>query len=996
MSRRLSMLIVLLLALPSAAAGQYFGQNKVQYERFDFQVMRTPHFDIYYYPEERAAVEQAARMAEQWRARLGDFLDHELSGRQPLILYASQPHFGQTRVIEGLIGEGTGGVTEFLKRRMVMPFASTLGETSHVLGHEMVHAFQFDLGGQGALGLPLWFVEGMAEYLTLGAEDAHTAMWLRDLTREEDLPGFDDLDHPRYFPYRFGHAAWAYLASRFGERVVPSAFIEASRNGDAIGAIEAVTGVGIDELSAGWHAAIRERHGPTSYEPPGRALIANEGERGGSLNVAPALSPDGKWLAYLSERSLFSIDLYLAHAATGRVVRRLTRTATDPHFESLQFVASAGAWDAESRRFAFTAVSGGKATLTIVDVNQDETREWQIEAADEAWHPTWSPDGRSIAFAGLEGGVSDLFVFDLASGQARRLTNDAYADLQPAWSPSGGSIAFVTDRFSSELARLAFGAMQLGVLTVATGAIERLPAFDQGKMINPQWSGDGTALFAVADPDGVSNAYWLDLRTNRWSRITAVGTGVTGITALSPALSFAPGANRLAYSVFTEGGYEIRVMENPASSTAAPRPVDTRARASVLFDEARTSTADAPMRPVVPAGAAQSFPTEPYRADLSLDYAGASTSVGGGYGQYGAFGAGGIGLQFSDLLGNHTLGVVAQVNGGVQDIGGQVTYLNRESRWNWGGGAMVLPYVTGQFAQSLSSANGQPVLLEEEYLFRQTDAQVRGVAAYPFNRALRFEVQGGGRRLWFSEELTTRAFAYNTGEFLGESVEELEAPESLTLAEAAAALVYDQSVFGPTSPITGQRYRFEVTPTFGSLRFTNLTFDFRRYFVPARPFTLAFRALHLGRYGADAEDLRLSPLFVGYPSLVRGYDVGTFDANDCGADPLGGCPVYDNLIGSRLLVGNLELRFPLLGAFSGNFHYGPLPLEGFLFADSGVAWTSEVSPDFAGGTRPLVSSYGAGVRFNAFGYAVMELSMARPQDRPGKGWVFGFNLIPGF
>ena len=243
------------LIAPAAAATQSFGQNKVQYERFEFQVMRTPNFDIYHYPEERAAVAHAARLAEYWRTRLTAVLGLPLSGRQPLVLYASQPHFSQTQVVDGLIGEGTGGVTDFLQRRMVLPFASSLGETSHVLGHEMVHAFQFDLGGEGAPALPLWFVEGMAEYLSLGPNHVTTAMWMR--SELDDLPTFTDLDNPRYFPYRFGHAAWAFLAERFGERVVGSAFLAAVELNSAIRGIEAATGADIDTLSAAWHASLR-------------------------------------------------------------------------------------------------------------------------------------------------------------------------------------------------------------------------------------------------------------------------------------------------------------------------------------------------------------------------------------------------------------------------------------------------------------------------------------------------------------------------------------------------------------------------------------------------------------------------------------------------------------------------------------------------------------------------------------------------------------------
>ena len=146
-------------SLPASA--QYFGQNKVQYRTFDFKVLKTDRFDIYYYPEEEAAARDVARMAERWYARLSRVLGHQLSSRQPLILYASHPHFEQTNVIEGQLGEGTGGVTESLKRRIVMPVGGGPAETDHVLGHELVHAFQYDILGNN-LNLPLWFIECMA------------------------------------------------------------------------------------------------------------------------------------------------------------------------------------------------------------------------------------------------------------------------------------------------------------------------------------------------------------------------------------------------------------------------------------------------------------------------------------------------------------------------------------------------------------------------------------------------------------------------------------------------------------------------------------------------------------------------------------------------------------------------------------------------------------------------------------------------------------------
>src|SRR5215211_970856 len=208
-TRLASLAVLLTLTSPviARAQGGYFGQNKVQYKNFDFKVLKTDHFDIYYYPEEEAAARIASRLAERWYVRLSQLLTHELRGRQALILYASGPHFRQTNAIEGELGEGTGGVTEAYKRRIILPFAGPLESTDHVLGHELVHAFQYDItntnansGANSALSLPLCFIEGMAEYLSIGPVDPNTAMWMREAARREKLPAIKDLEDPEYFP----------------------------------------------------------------------------------------------------------------------------------------------------------------------------------------------------------------------------------------------------------------------------------------------------------------------------------------------------------------------------------------------------------------------------------------------------------------------------------------------------------------------------------------------------------------------------------------------------------------------------------------------------------------------------------------------------------------------------------------------------------------------------------------------------------------------------
>ena len=245
------------------------------------------------------------------------------------------------------------------------------------------------------------------------------------------------------------------------------------------------------------------------------------------------------------------------------------------------------------------------------------------------------------------------------------------------------------------------------------------------------------------------------------------------------------------------------------------------------------------------------------------------------------------------------------------------------------------------------------------------------------------------------EDLTTRTFDLSSGQQLTEDKQTLASEPTVNFGQVGSALVYDTSIFGVTSPIRGSRYRFEVSQSAGDLTYSGVLADARTYVMPLRPYTLAFRGLYYGRYGADSNDGRLPTLYLGYPGLVRGYDSGSFQSFECGLHPDGSCPVFDRLIGSRVAIANAELRFPPWAAFGGSGFYGPLPVELALFTDAGVAWGTNTLT-FAQASKDPVVSVGAAARVNVFGFAVAEIDYVRPLDRPGRGWLWQFNLRPGF
>ena len=989
---RLTVAAALVLCVTSGAGAQYFGRNKVQYDRDNVRVFATDHFDVYYAGEDAAAAQIAGRLAERWYARLSRVFDHTLRGRQPLVLYGSHRRFEQTNVHGGLIDESTGGFTDSRKRRIVLPFAASLAETDHVLGHEIVHAFQFDIADQHRSGLmvPLWFVEGMAEYLTLGPDDRQTAMWMRDAVRSGSLPPIEALSSAKYFPYRWGAALWAHLAGRFGADL-PARALRAKR--DVRRRLLALTGEPLDRLTGTWHASLREKHGSSGETDRTNTPILTGRAGGGRLNLAASLSPDGRRVMFLSERDQFSIDLYLADAGTGRIIRKLLTTAASAEFESLQYLHSAGAWDATGSRFALATVRRGRPSLLLLDVDGARpAREIALPQVDEVYSPTWSPDGDSLAVAAMKGGMTDLYIVSVATGVARQLTRDAYADLQPAWSPDGRTIAFTTDRFTTNLARLSFGVYRVALLDVGSGTISPAQGPPDVNQLDPAWGPGGTTLYFVSDPDGVGNVFRMELPGGVARRITNVSTAVSGVTRVSPMLSVASAAGTLAYNVFRDGGYEIHRIE--AGDVRGEALIATAAPASVPPD----LPFDGGIEPVPPLPSLATPPRAApgrYRPRLSLEGIGSPYLSAGG-GPIGGYVAGGASLLFGDLLGDQQLLTALHVSSHLDESAVAALYVNRASRWNWGVTLEQTPELRLRTTGIQVRPDDERLLTRERDRLLWTNRELGGFVAYPFSRSRRIEFTLSGRQIGFERERLTETVSTATGRIVERDTQPLATEPSLGMADAGIALVGDTAVFGATGPILGARSRVQGATTVGGLKYTRLLADYRRYFMPVRPYTVAVRVVHSGRYGPDASDFRLRDAYVGSSALVRGYGVSSVARAECRGGA-GDCPALNTLIANRLAAVKLELRVPVWSTItsSSRIRYGPLPMDVFAFFDAGAGWGGEQRFGPGGVDGKIVRSTGAGVRANVFGL-IFEAAAVRPLDLEGAGWSMSFNLRPGF
>jgi Tol biopolymer transport system component len=1080
----------LLAASRAGAQNSYFGQNQVQYQKFEWRVKKSDHFDVHYYKgmEEGAII--AARMAERSYARLSRIMGYTFKERKPIIMFASRGDFAQNNVT-GDLGEQTGGVTDASHQRNMFFFGQDLAEVEHVLTHEMVHQFQYDIIFRGRTGTglqnmtvtqpPYWFAEGMAEYLSIGPDHPATDAIIRDAALNGNIPSVQKMtDRPDlYFPYRYGESFWRYIGQRWGDEIIGEIMLATPTLGIER-AFKRHTGFDLDELGDEWRDAMQTKYLPAiaNLERPRKIAqpLLNARKTGGiiPIYVAPALSPDGRQIAYISTGSLLRaevfLDLYLADATNGKRLKRLTNSTLNPEFEELRTVYSQSAFSPDGRHLAFTAYRKGKDVLDIVDVKSQEIERRLDTPLSQMVGPSWSPDGKRIVFSGAEHGFSNLYMIDADGRNLRQLTSGKESGLQPSWSPDGRQVAFVSDRGQgTNLELLKFGKWKINLLDLETNAITVIPGQD-GKNLNPMWAPDGKSVAFISDRTGIPQVFLYDFETKEHYQLTKFIGGVQSLTENSPAMTWARQADKLAFVYFDNGDHTVWSISNPrqlkhdpyrtpaqtvAAAAAAAAAVDAAAqRATQAPPTPATQAADAAAQVArlarealqakdttngrrqsvyrTPSGlrtssdlpapgtpgaqspvsvaalldsAALALPPEtaikdePYHPSLRAEYI-SRPSVGYAQDNYGKGVYGGTAIVLGDLIGNRQLVLAGSINGRLEEAQVFTQYSNFGNRLNYTIGLTQQPifYFGGGSTQDLG--NGQ--FIQFQSLDRLIVRQASYAGLYPINRFNRFEVGASFINVDRSREYISRGIDYNAGYATGYYVDSIRGLGSLNYGVPTVAYVSDNALFNSTGPFYGHRYRMQVSPYVGKQGFMNYLADLRRY--DAVIFSLLTFATRFYADISDGPGEQVLQKYIGYPDYIHGYDRENY-TNSCDAASGANCvQAATQLLGTRVMVANAELRFPLIRRFDlGVIPIALPPIDGHIFYDAGMAWTAGQSisltrPDNYDLTKqryPL-RSYGYGVRMNLFNIAILRWDYSVPRDSFNKKGYWWFSLGPSF
>lgn len=1048
-------LLALSCAWPQRAHAQYFGQNKVQYKTFDFKVISSPHFDVYFYEGEDSLALRVLDLAEKANLKLKVDLGHVLERKVPIILYASHNDFQQTNVILEDIGGSTGGFTEVLRNRVVLPFPGSYEELRHVVVHELTHAYMFDMlygGGianavsrRGYFNIPLWFAEGLAEWESLGW-DANAEMFVRDGTISGYLPPLEYGDG--YLVYKQGQAAMRYMAERFGPDRLRDLLQKMKFHRSFDRAFEASLGTTTIHFNQDLNEWLKRTYWPlvrdkSSPEIFARRLTDHRHDRS-NLNLGAAISPAGDRIAYFTDRKQFT-DVFVMSAIDGQVLKRLVRGERNVSFEALPSFRTALTWSPDGKHVALVGQSKTRDVLYVLDAAKgDIVRRVHLDL-DAVSYPAWSTKGEDIALVGMKNGRSDLYLLG-TDNKLRRLTDDAWDERQPSWAPDGKHIVFSSDRarpvvLTPEKHLHGYGDYGIFELDVASGTVRQV-LDTSGEDSDPVWSPDGKRLAFVSDRGGSQNLYLYDTTDSSFLQLTDLVGGVFS-------LSWSRDVDRLVFSALNEGGWDVFESKESLGQDSVVARLKRERRTSLRDAVAMNETVPLATAPPLTGGLGALAPSWPdttveprtLLADKPIHTHTPSDSLltenerEHGY----TFGAGSpnggnwnaqrdslppVGLvpvidsthaeqPFAlpeSLLTQKPGPYKAQFS--ADFAGGGFQY---NSGFGFAGSTQLsisdflgdrrLQVGADIFSSSLREMN---LLALYSYLPKRTDY---GVGAYHFNNYFFSTITALGER--FSQP---RYFNDETFGLLGTASYPFDRFHRVDLAFTQMMVnrtFFDISPDGLTTTITGRERRLVTAPS-ATLVHDNTVYGYYGPVSGVRSFVNFSPALPVFENSLQYESLiadyrRYFNLGAEYQFAVRGMVASSF-GQDAQAFQIGGASTVRGypdfaLQGTRIAFTNFELRFPFVNALG---LVGPIPLgffnlRGVAFADNAVAlndfhtfrWTYE-GIDGKRRLEDLHFSFGGGVR-SVIAFLIVKVDVAwRTNFHETSSPIYHFSLGPEF
>jgi len=681
--KSLAFALVLIIWLPTRAPTQYpFGHSKVVYSRKDWKVLQTPHLDIYHYTSERNLVAHVAPDLEKTYLEYSEFFALEFEERVPVVLFSSHYDFQQTNIIPSLISEYTGGFTDIIRGRIAVPFTGSYSYFLHVIRHEMVHAFMLekirrvmsDNHKYNSVPPPLWFIEGMAEYVANPEADTQSDMYIRDALMHGKLLDLINIwrIEGSFMMYKEGEAVLRYIANNFG----PEAITEILENwwvSDNFSIVLKKTiNMDLKELSDAFMRSIKRRHYPAILDARFATDVAKQLTRPRTFHNRPVYGPDknGKNSVYTlyAEDGVINIGSIVPRENKQPKDKNLVRGGRSATIESIPAFRSK--IETAGDTLIFVAKSHGRDRVFFWNLTRrKKISSFSFDGLNMISSPTISPRRDRLVFSAIDTtGMLDLYLYHLPDGPLDRLTHDFHIEDDPDFHPVKDLVLFSSDRNCQNRKNH----RSLCIYDLSNRRITRLTDGEHADTY-PEWAPDGRSFLFTSDRDGKFDIY--SYRDHMVTRQTHVLGGVS-------AASFAPSGDKFVSTGYYNGEFHIFEFDL-RSSRSKPEP------STVTVDSIQTdwiSSTDFP------------YLAKEYELKFGLDFIGAGLALDPDFGELGNGGQ----LAFTDLLGNHQIYVFfGNSSEGVDDFWRRMNvgfnYINISHRLNYSIGVFHLNTYFGDF-----------------------------------------------------------------------------------------------------------------------------------------------------------------------------------------------------------------------------------------------------------------------------------------------------------
>ncbi len=558
-----------------------FGKNKVQYTDFTWSAVKTPHFLIHFHQNEKKLTSITPYWLERAYSVLSEEFRFNCKDRIPVIVYGSTDLFSQTNIITEIIPEEVGGFTELFKNRIAVPFTGSYKEFRHVLHHELVHALIFamlteQIGSgvlSGNLRIPLWFMEGAAEYFS-SKWDCEADMFMIDQTLNYTIPiPGPELDG--YMAYKGGQSFLFFLASSRGDSLFRRFMIDFKNSKSVENSIRKIYRKPLEEIGKEWVFELRRLYWPEigcRIEPSTHATpITKHVETRDHFNLKPRISPDGRRVAFFSDRRDYTRILITDDK--GKIIHEISQNGYGGFFESFRPFRSGMCWGPDNKTLAFITRSKGSDELRIVDIERKKLKRRIRMNLSSISNPDWSRDGKMLAFSGIEDGKSDLYLYYLEKDSLRRLTNSIAFESDPHFSPNGQCIVFsiedscgIPPRGDSPYGNIS---SDLALIDLSSDSITYLCNTPWNEK-HPCFSPDGRHLLFISNRNGIDNCYIAQLDSLEKAR------PLTNYTGGCSNPDWSKESDRIVFSLFNKQGWDIWLMESPIKKLLSDTLLPTR------------------------------------------------------------------------------------------------------------------------------------------------------------------------------------------------------------------------------------------------------------------------------------------------------------------------------------------------------------------------------------------------------------------------------------